>query len=411
VNSEIDGLLEDHPINASTSSERPLSNGTTAANDEMMGGSVNAIYLITPMDDLSTSRSNSPPKDDMPDLASSLSNEIRAQSHPSVVDFGTECLLLSGSNILQNLDAESSVVTSSTTTKMPLQTCLRSTTTQQRGRENSGLFNMQGDTVQTCIEDNHPQRERTRNLDMDPISRRSSEPSKGDWRASDDDSLSLTNCNQLFNLETNELSHTQEPGSGFQLNALPSLPTNWEQMFNLKTNELSFPEEPGSGFQMNDPALLGLLTNCDQLFNLETNELSHTQEPGSDLQLNALPSLPTNWEQMFNLETNSFSPSEEPGSGLQLNALPSLPTNWEQMFNLETNSFSLSEEPRSGLQLNNPDPPLPSTHWTYSPFTFMESFNQHWKQLQPLFSPRSPVASKSFHQNTSYYRGGSIRIK
>ncbi|KAJ5593079.1 hypothetical protein N7537_009983 [Penicillium hordei] len=129
ANSDIDDLFEEHPTSTSTPNESPLNNGTTEANDEIMDGSVDGIYLSTPINDPSTLQSisfnHSPPKDNMPDLALSLSNDIRAQSYPSVVDFEPEIRgsrpatsLLSGSNIFPNLDAESSMVTSSTSTEM-----------------------------------------------------------------------------------------------------------------------------------------------------------------------------------------------------------------------------------------------------------------------------------------------------
>ncbi|EKV04073.1 hypothetical protein PDIG_91270 [Penicillium digitatum PHI26] len=161
ANSEIDDLFEEHPTSTSTPNESPLNNGATEANDETMDGSVNGIYLNTSINDPSTPESisfdHSPPKDNMPDLAPSLSNDMRAQSYPSVVDSESEnrgsqpaTSLLSGPNIFLNLDAESSMVTSSTSAEMLDQNSL-----QQRGKDNFGLFNMEGDTVQAYIEENH----------------------------------------------------------------------------------------------------------------------------------------------------------------------------------------------------------------------------------------------------------------
>ena len=424
ANFEIDGLFEEHPTNTSTPMEIPPSNGAPDSNDETMDGSVNDTYLSTSINDSSTSQnisfSHSPPRDDMPGLASSLSN-------PSVVGFEAEnrdgrpaASLLSGSNILPNLDAESSMVTSPTSAEMSDQSFLRSTTTLQQGRENSGLFNMQSDTAQSCIEENHTQRERTRHLDINPFRGWLSEPGKGrDGRASDNDDLSLPpiDWDQLYNLATNELSLPQQPGSDLQLHDpdMPDLPADWDQLYNLATNELSLPQQPGSDLQLHDPDMPDLPADWDQLYNLATNELSLPQQPGSDLQLHDpdMPDLPADWDQLYNLATNELSLPQQPGSDLQLHDpdMPGLPADWDQLYGLATNELSLPQQPRSDLQLNDPPPPPPSFRWAEGPFTIMESFSQRWKQPQPPSSPRSPMASESFHQNASYYPSRSIRVK
>jgi hypothetical protein len=390
----------------------------------MMDGSVNDTYLSTSINDTSTSQnisfSHSPPRDDMSGLASSLSNPSVVGFEPENRDGRPAASLLSGSNILPNLDAESSMVTSPTSAEMSDQSFLGSTTTPQQGRENSGLFNMQSDTVQTYIEENHTQRERTHHLGIDPFRGWLSEPGKGrDGRASDNDDLSLPpiDWDQLYNLATNELSLSRQPGSDLQLHDpdLPDLPADWDQLYNLATNELSLPQQPGSDLQLHDPDMPGLPADWDQLYNLATNELSLPQQPGSDLQLHDpdMPGLPEDWDQLYNLATNELSLPQQPGSDLQLHDpdIPGLPAGWDQLYSLATNEFSPPQQPGSDLQLNDPAPPPPSFRWTEGAFTIMESFNQHWKQPQPQSSPRSPMASESFHQNASYYPSRSIRVK